>query len=228
MVALWMGCRGFLATTGTEDGPNPDPTTDVAGVPVWHRDFAPLDGIRRWNYAAVDGAVPYLLIGSNRATDTIPADGVYTLDFDTDCIDDTVICVGSERIRSYDISNTEEGGLLVHHWQAGSFSETYDPPLQLAAPNMAVGDEILEIVNGDTWTTSLVATMDCGEVSSLGGGITCVHLRAENSSGGGLAMAGEWYFAEGVGLARHDLDYETGTVWELDTSICLAGCDGVW
>ncbi len=215
-------CASDCGSDETEGIGEPDPD----GYTIQH---FPLDGLRRWEYTTDDPLVSWIVVGATRFGETAEAaDSIYQVDYDTDCEETDVICVGSARVRTYDVQNDVAGGLVIHGYNEAGLLGSFNPPLPVAVVGMGPGDELLNIVNGDTWTTTLVDIVPCQTIGSTVA-LDCLHFVVENLSGtGDLPVQGDWWLAEGVGLVGQWLDLDADTMWALQSHYCLTECDGIW
>jgi hypothetical protein len=230
MVLLLGACianlfAGEKNTTDCADCDDPDLGIGPPDPDGYTIDHFPVSGVRIWTYTTPDPEVEWIVEARTRWSGEDTADPVHHIDYDTDCEDTDVLCVGGSRVRTYDVENTEEFGLRLHGYNEAGNVHAYNPPLPIAVVGMGPGDELLTIVGGDTWTSTLVGHVSCLDVGASMD-LDCLHFAIENRSGNsGSASEGDWYLASGVGLAAQALDQEFGRLWSVQTYACLTDCE---
>lgn len=227
---LWTGCIAKLLAGKETDDAACDDCDETLGIGEpdpdgYTLDHFPLAGSRVWTYNTVDPGVEWIVEARTRWATDDPTDPITAVDYDTDCEDTDVLCVGSERVRTYEFENTSEAGLRLWSYNEGGLLVDFAPPLPIAVVGMGPDDVLTNIVGGDTWTSTLVGHVACRDLGAKLD-LDCLHFVLVNNSGsGGAAAQGDWYLATGVGLAAQRLDFEGDRVWAIESHACLTECE---
>jgi hypothetical protein len=175
--------------------------------------YFPFDGERSWEFISTDTTVGRKIVST---LDSTPEDGashtIYTITSTRECLDVDPDCKGTELLRDVRWSADQTDGVLIHSWDEGGTNTTFDPPLQLALPRMAVGEVAETQTNGVTYTSTFQAITDC-PVQWTDAWTECVQLVVDDG-GAGTAPAGTWFAVSGYNVVAFQLTGDTGQ-WEL-------------
>ena len=216
----------LLAACGSPQEPESAPT------PVW--DNFPFDGSRTWEFVNTDATVPYKLVAHS---DGIPDEAfeghnVYPVTYSTDCV--TGDCE-DELLRTIWWSSDIVDGVLIHAYEEGSWSPTYEPPLRLSPPDSTFDTPIETITDGFEWTSRLEAFEHCPVHMNTDWGPDCARFVVEDGDDEAWTnegLTGTWWAIKGVGVVAFELEGETGR-WQLSGFECEPTeddeeCVGVW
>ena len=175
--------------------------------------YFPFDGERSWEFISTDTTVGRKIVAT---LDTTPEDSashtIYTITSTLECLDVDPECPGSELLRTVRWSSDQTDGVLIHSWDEGGDKTTFDPPLQLALPRMAVGEVAETQTGGVSYTSTFDAITDC-PVQWTDAWTECVKLTVDDG-GAGTLPAGTWYAVSGYNVVSFQLTGDTGQ-WEL-------------
>jgi hypothetical protein len=196
----------------------------LQGLQTW--EMFPFDGERSWDYISTDGAVPYKLIArsSAEAAELIGGTFVYTVTYETECLEDTGDCESGVVLYSLRWSSNTTDGVRIHGYDLGSGAEELDPPLTIALDEMLADESATTEIDGVTWTSTLMGLESC-PIFLIADWDDCGHFVVEGDEA--LPIPGDWWATQGAGVAALELAGAEGQ-WQLSDFDCEGDCDGEW
>lgn len=195
--------------------------------------YFPFDGQRDWTYISTDIETSYRLDAAMRSLEPEVVNGVnaYPVDYSIDCVQDDEECVDGP-LRTLLWSSTQNGGVAIHSWEEfGKPPIDFDPPLQVAAAEMFLGDVVVTETGGATWTSTLEAFEGCPDryATDLG---SCAKITIDDGDGDsqtGLGLTGSYWAVPGFNVVGIEFVGEEAQ-WQLSENDCLPDeeCDGFW
>lgn len=207
-----MGARLFAAAAALLAGCSGGSTYSYSGYVM--ENYFPFDGERTWEFVSTDTELTHKIVAELDPQPTTTGDGIeiYTIDYDLQCLEDGPLCDGGEPLRSVKWSADQTRGVLIH----GVGNESYEPPITLAAPKMAVGDTVETETGGTLFTASFDQITDC-PVKWTDAWDECVWLHLDDG-GAGVDVAGDYWAVTGYNVVAMQLTGDTGQ-WQLSYAV---------
>lgn len=175
--------------------------------------YFPLDGsVRAWEYGSSDGAVSWNLLVEKTAAQVQGDTELVTLEHWNDS--------SNELLASLVWSADSDAGVLLWSYQsvAEDVDLAFDPPVQLACPRMAPGEQVVTETGGRSWTARFEAVEGCAcEWVPDWGDEDCVRLSLDDGDGDPQTfgrVTGTRWMVPRYGSSVMQLDAD-GTRWSL-------------
>lgn len=184
--------------------------------------YFPLDGLRTWTYSSQDPGIPYKVVGvlnPDGVSIEEGTDAIHAIDFATECIGTAECTPGPFRVRQLQVSSNRSMGIRLHGVDdeiAGVV--TYDPPISMSGGTMVVGDDVVTVSGGVTFTSKFIEEVDCPVLITEEWQDGCVHLEIDDG-GAKTPLAGHYWLVPGYALAAFH--------WS-DDAVNTAGQDMLW
>lgn len=195
------------------------------GTVAW-RSF-PFDGERTWEFVADGQASPFqvdarILVDAGATITSVG--NAYVVEHAKRCATVSADCIDQEVIRTVEWSSTP-AGVYIHGIFADDDFDTFDPPIQLSAGSVLVGDVWETRTAGALWTSTYGGQESCP--TRFAGALAQCFRYDLTTTGADRGLAGSYWAAPGINVAAFELAID-GTRWVYGTSECVGDCDGSW
>jgi hypothetical protein len=172
--------------------------------------YFPFDGARSWEFVSSDATLSHKIVAELDPNSQVTGDGIeiFSIDYWLECLEEGPLCDGEEPLRTVKWSADQTLGVAIH----ASGADSWDPPVVIASPKMAVGDTAVTESGGVTFTSTFDSITGC-PVKWTDAWDECVRILVDDG-GAGVDIAGEYFAVVGYNVVAMQLTGDTGQ-WQL-------------